>query len=137
MMSPEETKIFMNKIIKDINKEREEYYTSSGNIVHMDDGSRYIVSHVILQEELRKQLDDGKVWGLFSLIDLGCGINYSHPVPSMGGGSVDIRKLMNVGKYPIVSMTFIRKVVRKHSTYREFIAVHEKDYKIKVKVFSK
>lgn len=137
MMSPEETKIFMDRILADIEKEREEYYTESGNIVHMDDGSRYIVSYIVLQKELSAQLDGGKVWGLHSLISLGCGINYSHPVPSMGGGSVDIRELMNVGKYPIVSVTFVRKVVLKHSTYREYVAVHERDGKIKVKVFSK
>ena len=100
---------FINKIISEIDLESKQYYVRSGDQVLMSDGEKYTVAHILLQEELRKQLDEGKVWGLLCLVNPKSGNIYSHPLPVMSVGTVDIRELMGIGRHPIGSVTFVKE----------------------------
>lgn len=102
-------KAMMDRIIKDCDRDFKEYYVHSGTRVRMSDGGKYLVVITILGDDLSKQFSDGKIWKLFSLVHVCGGTNYSYPVPVMSEGSVDIRKLMGLGRYPIQSVTFTKQ----------------------------
>ena len=128
-MTPDEQKaeamrLFMDKIIKDCDRDFKQYYVHSGDRVRMSDGGEYVVVMTILGDELSKQFSDGKIWKLFSLVHLGSGTNYSHPVPVMSEGIVDIRKLMKMGSYPIQNVTFIAE----EQGCRRYAVVDESKY---------
>ena len=102
-------KAMMDRIIKDCDRDFAQYYVHSGNRVRMSDGADYLVVITILGDDLSKQFSDGKIWKLFSLVHIGSGTNYSYPVPVMSEGSVDIRQLMGLGRYPIQEVTFTKQ----------------------------
>lgn len=104
------TKAMMHRIIQECDRDFKQYYVRSGERVRMSDGGDYLVVITILGDELSKQFSDGKIWKLFSLVHIGSGTNYSYPVPVMSEGSVDIRTLMGMGRYPIQSVTFEKEV---------------------------
>lgn len=84
----------MDALIKKIDKEFAEYMVQSGAKVRMNDGSTYMVTNIIFSDEMRRQSPEGRVWGLFSMVDMGCGSNWETPIPRMSEGSADIRLLM-------------------------------------------
>jgi hypothetical protein len=124
-MTLEESKAFMDKIIQDCDREFAQYYVHSGTQVSMSDGSKYVVVITILGDELSKQFSDGKIWKLFSLVHVQSGTNYSYPVPVMSEGSVDIRKLMGMGRYPIKEVSFTKKDLKET---RHYTVVDESGY---------
>jgi hypothetical protein len=102
----ERMRLFMDKILVDCDRDFKEYYVRPGTQVRMSDGGEYVVVMTVLGTELSKQFSDGKIWKLFSLVHIKSGVNYSHPMPVMSEGIVDIRKLMQMGSYPIQNVTF-------------------------------
>lgn len=86
--------IDMDALLKKINREFAEYMVQSGAKVRMNDGSTYIVTNIIFDEAMRKQSPEGKVWGLFCMVDTHGGSNWETPLPRMSEGSADIRLLM-------------------------------------------
>jgi hypothetical protein len=96
----------MVALIKKIDREFEEYWVTSGAKVRMPDGSTYIVTNIIFSDEMRKQSPEGKVWGLFCMVDIHSGSNWETPIPRMSEGSADIRLLMGGPEKRITDVIF-------------------------------
>jgi len=104
----------MVALIKKIDREFEEYRVHSGAKVRMNDGSTYLVTNIIFGDEMRKQSPEGKVWGVFCMVDTGCGSNWETPIPRMSEGSADIRLLMGGPEKRITDVIFksLRKTAK-------------------------
>lgn len=102
----------MGALIKKIDREYEEYWVTSGATVRMNDGSTYLVTNIIFGDEMRKQSPEGRVWGLFCMVDTHGGSNWETPIPRMSEGSADIRFLMGGPEKRITDVIF--KSVRKN-----------------------
>ena len=77
----------------------------SGTKVRLD-YSTYVVTNIIFDEVMRKQSPEGRVWGLFCLVDIRSGSNWETPLPRMSEGSADIRLLMGGPKKRITDVIF-------------------------------
>lgn len=133
MESSETVAELIDRIKKEVDLDYERYYVSSGTKVLISGEGRYIVVHTILDESLRKQLNEGKTWSLFTLADLHSGTNWSYPVPVMAAGMIDIRELMGVGKHRIKSVTFVKKDAKK----RVYKVDDERGYITKLTVYNR
>lgn len=102
------SKMYMNALIKNCNRHFEEYMVQTGAKVRMNDacGSTYIMTDIIFSEEMRRQSPEGRVWGLFCMVDMGCGTNWENPIPRMSEGSADIRFLMGGPEKRITDVIF-------------------------------
>lgn len=112
---------FMEDLMKEIDIEMDQYYVGPGARIVVNPNTNdyrheeYIVSMTVLGTALSSQLDGGKIWKLFSLVNLQNGVNYAYPVPVMSDGLVDIRKLFQVGTWPIDDVVFLEKVNKKRT----------------------
>jgi hypothetical protein len=97
MMGTEHVPFDIERIIAECDKERAEYAVYSGQQVSMGVHGKFIVSSLIIIEQCFLPKN---VWKLFSLIDLGSGLNWNWttPVPVMTEGTIDIRKIVGVGE---------------------------------------
>jgi len=118
MMTPEETKAMMDRIIVECDRDFKQFYVHAGDRVRMSDRAEYVVVMTILSHEQSREYSDGKIWKFFSLVHIGSGTNYSHPVPCMSEGSVDIRQLMGMGTHPIQNVSFTKQDAKGHRYYK-------------------
>lgn len=99
-------KFDMDALIRQCDREFEDYFVTSGAKVRMNDGSTYLVTNIIFGDAMRKLSPEGKVWGLFCMVDTGCGSNWETPIPRMSQGSADIRLLMGGPEKRITDVIF-------------------------------
>ena len=98
---------FMSEILAQSQTEFDQYMVASGSVVRMNDGSTHLVTNIIFDAVMRKQSPEGKVWGLFCMVDRDCGMNWETPIPRMSEGLADIRTLLGGPGKRITAVTFL------------------------------
>jgi hypothetical protein len=107
----------------------------SGAKVRMNDGCTYIVTNIIFGDEMRRQSPEGKVWGLFCMVDTHGGSNWETPIPRMSEGSADIRFLMGGPEKRITDVIFqSMKLNAQGKTVRTYKVIDSRDEITKITV---
>jgi len=88
----------MDAMFKRIRLDIAQYDLRPGTVVDLGaEHGTYIVALTILGKRMESQLRDRRIWKLFTLVNLSCGITWAAPIPVMSEGTIDIRKLLRGG----------------------------------------
>lgn len=111
---------FMDRIMAEVEREAAQYMVCPGDVVHLGREGTFLVTNIILGKELEQTFQSPKIWKLFTMVGMRCGVNWSHPIPVMSEGRVDIRQLVgtHVGSHMITSIKYKKGAGTSKRTYK-------------------